>query len=885
MKGHFRALLSTVFCLLAYAGFFASTSHAAPWQVTKFEAHGGAPYDALGWRTAEYFTESDALSASAIKEIEDFLGETAELYASLGFADPVAKNALDSAITGQDGTQVIRVYVYPYEGAPLGWYTSGDACSQPATRRMALNINTLAVMDQGKLTDMAYQTLAHELFHAVQKASASNKGCGFNQWISEGTADAVAYYAARKLRNIKFEKELASIQAIKVYGARPYSDPLNTLDPKDLSHGYMTSSFWRYLAEVSYASRRAGNPPGAAPAEEDYRYLADLLNTPYQGQPDNVTDELGWLSDWISRYPQIPANLATVYAGFVTTFAEHVNTRIAHLNFIPNRMDWEPRWLARVFGECPFIGLVGDFTAQEHTVRLSKNAAGCFYMTLHPRSTQPDIQIEVTGTDLDALKQLRIGMQDGSFLSAPVISSRAGNIAPEHVASWNFPALRTMRMTFIVSNMADDPARTRPFDAKFKVMAGSYTFTLGDGQQGPLPAAPVYGPQQAASQSQRGADRPTRREIVDQDRADVLANPLSSLSSFGSTSQNLESSRCDTQRLALNLCGSQLVIDLEVVAFRQQRNMLEAGVFNSAGGLYGVGVQAMLDGRFMRANMLAEKTIFGQVGHKIRISIPNIEYGFTGSFDKAVIEVAKANDDYHKYRAYGPAVRSGLRTYSQPPAGRVTIEEYGPNILRGTFAADLIDEANPGPDEAPKLATTISGQFLIPSPWRGDPDFEIDEQAMRRTMVQNMLQSGPFGSAPMRAMIAQMGAPPASVCEAGFTAEEIEAMGFTTGCAANSSAGSVGIPQQCSCACDARGREANEPVCQQQCRAEWQTCPEQGQLSEASSGSDLLEAQVRELIALMQAKNIPQYAQDAHIRTFRSLPEPQRLTILQSYRD
>ena len=884
MKGRAGSLFSSVLGLLACVGLFTTNAVAAPWQITKFEVHGGAPYDALGWRTAEYFTDSDDLSPSVVREIEDFLGDTARLYESFGFADPIATGALDSAVTGQDGQPVIRVYVYPREGAPLGWYTSGPPCSQPETRRLALNVNTLQVMDQGQLTDMAYQTLAHELFHAVQRASASYKGCGFNHWISEGTADAVAFYASRKLRSIGFEQQLASVRSIKVYGARPYSDPLNTTDPQELGHGYLTSSFWRYLAEVSFKARGKQPPEGDSPAE-DYHYLADLLNTPYGGRADNIMDELGWFSDWVSRYPQIPGNLPAVYAGFVTSFADYVGAGLARLTFIPNRMDWEPRWLGRVFGDCPFIGLVDDFTPQEHTVDMKRNAANCFYMSMHPNSTQPDIKIEVTGTDPDTLKQLRMGMQDGSFLSAPIISARPGDHAPVYVASWTFPALRTVRMTFIVSNMAEKPTRTKAQDVTFKVMAGSFIFTLGNGQQGPLPVPPVYGPEQPEPAPQRTPERLTRREIVEQARVDILVDPISGIAPYASSERDIDNGTCDADRLELNLCGSQLNIDLEVFAFRQQRNMLEADVFSSPGGLFGVDVAMMTDPRFIRARAEVTEAIYALVGRKIRIFVPDIEYGFTGTFDNAVIEVAKANDDRHLYRAYGPGVRRGFRTYSQPPSGRVTIEEYGPSILRGTFEADLIDEADPGPDEAPKIATTISGRFLIPSPWRGDPDFEIDEQAVQRALIQNMLQSGPFAAGPMRDMIGQMGAPPPGVCEAGFTESEIEAMGFTTGCGTGTSS-SGSVAPDCSCECDDRETEEALPVCQQQCERDWNTCPMPvGSPNSLTSGDANLEAQVAEFEALLEAKNIPAFMREANVRTFRSLPEPQRLEMLENYRN
>ncbi|AFJ02233.1 hypothetical protein Q7C_1076 [Methylophaga frappieri] len=850
------------------------------WQVTEFELYGDAPVDEHDWIAEESASIQPALSDEMIQDIEEFLGQTAKLYAKLGFADPVAKGAIDSVVIGKNGRKVIRVYVYPTENGPGGWYSSGKPCAMPVTSRKVLNINTFNRYKGKQVSDAAYQTLAHELFHAVQRASDSHTQCGLSDWISEGTADAVAYFASNKLRKTQFKLERRNIQTIKLYGARGYNTPLNK--PEDALGGYLTSSFWRYLAEVSAASRQGIVHPGAAPADEDYRYLADLLNTPYTDKltPDN---EIKWLNRWMRTYPHIRTNLATAYSGFVTTFAEILHTRVGQLSFIPDPTEWEPRWLKRLFGRCPFVGHVSDFDSLQHQIVIKENGAACFFIMVDPNTNQSAIKIELVGTDVKAMQQLRIGMQDGSFLSAPILSSRSEDYAVQVVASWTFPALKNTRMTFVVANMASEPERSQSVTPDFQIMAGNYRFTLGGGEVGPvLPG--IYGPQQMtppASSGKPNPTKPTRKKLAEKKQADALRDPAMQLSPVGKANRKnyADPTECNLTQKQLNLCDAQLLIDLQVVGFPAQRAMLAADSFESPQSFLGVNPNNLDEIRQVSA--ILDQEIAAIDGRKIRIAVPKIDYGFSGQFDNAELIVAKANDSHYQYRAYGPTVRDGNRTYHQPPNGRVHIKTYSPTQLSGTFEADLIDEANPGPDEAPLVATQIRGEFLIPSPWRGDDDFQVDEQSTRQALIQNTLKTTPFGAAPIQAIIENMSAPPADLCAAGITDAELSAMGFKSGCGNQTESTSAVTTPHCRCDCAVHQQESAQTACQSQCQTAWQTCPSP---ASETAGDKTLAAQAAELDALLKAKNLPDAIREANIATFRALPEPQRLQLLEQFR-
>ena len=262
-----------------------------------------------------------------------------------------------------------------------------------------------------------------------------------------------------------------------------------------------------------------------------------------------------------------------------------------------------------------------------------------------------------------------------------------------------------------------------------------------------------------------------------------------------------------------------------------------------------------------------------------------VDYGFTGGFDNAVIEVSKADDDRHGYKAFGPRVYEGRRPHSRPPNGQVTILEYSPTVLRGTFRAGLVDEANPGSDDAPTIATRIEGEFIITSAWQGDPDFALDKTATRDALIQNMLQQSPLGTDTMRELIRSSGAPPQALCDAGLDDGQLEALGFATGCgpASSSSGGAVSSP--CSCDCDMRPEEEKKPACPLACRAAWAACPAAAPAALTANPQDAeqIETQAAWLEERLREKNIPGAVRTQILEMFRQSPALSRDLMLKQY--
>src|SRR5690606_21385982 len=125
-------------------------------------------------------------------------------------------------------------------------------------------------------SERAYEDLAHELFHNVQRAYQSAYALNHDLWITEGQAQAVGVDTAYKLRNVMLFKTTKQTYRL---GGRPYYIPLTKkIEDED---AYRTSSFWRYIGE-HYAASKKNQHAGVKPIPADYGYLAKVLAHPFK---------------------------------------------------------------------------------------------------------------------------------------------------------------------------------------------------------------------------------------------------------------------------------------------------------------------------------------------------------------------------------------------------------------------------------------------------------------------------------------------------------------------------------------------------------------------------------------------------------------------------
>jgi hypothetical protein len=112
-------------------------------------------------------------------------------------------------------------------------------------------------------------------------------------------------------------------------------------------------------------------------------------------------------------------------------------------------------------------------------------------------------------------------------------------------------------------------------------------------------------------------------------------------------------------------------------------------------------------------------------GTSVNLVIPLIDYGFSGSFGNAYITMNRANRDTHYsvYESIGPRDAKPGPEKAFPLSGSVTIEEYTPWVLRGSFSAAMVDKARSDMNADDPVLTVVhqlTGTFNVTGPWRGD---------------------------------------------------------------------------------------------------------------------------------------------------------------------
>lgn len=192
-----------------------------------------------------------------------------------------------------------------------------------------------------------------------------------------------------------------------------------------------------------------------------------------------------------------------------------------------------------------------------------------------------------------------------------------------------------------------------------------------------------------------------------------------------------------------------------------------------------------------------------QDGSSVSIAIPLIDYGFTGSFGNASISMNRAHKDTHdsNFQAVGPRDAIPGPGFAFPLSGKVTILEYTPWVLRGTFSAAMVDLAESdlsGDDPVLQVVRNISGSFNIIGPWRGDSRAQVEApENIERSVVQDV------GSV--------LGV---TVTDATGTPGQSNPAGQTS----STSSGGSG----CDCSCNVANSAA--PQCVQLCEATFKAC-------------------------------------------------------------
>ncbi|WP_041682735.1 hypothetical protein [Pusillimonas sp. T7-7] len=649
-----------------------------------------------------------------IRDFEKYLSQVAAHYESMGFRAPKLP------MTKNDSAYAVYVYDFPpgETTALSGYFPDGSV-------NLRLDLS-LAIVN-GKPSERAYEDLAHELFHNVQRAYQSAYALDHDSWITEGQAQAVGVDTAYKLRNVMRFKTTEQTYRL---GGRPYYKPL-TKAIEEEDEDYRTSSFWRYIGE-HYAASKKDQHAGVKPIPADYGYLAKVLAHPFKG-PSSRAADLRWLDRALKQ--ELGLGLNRLYANFITTFAEYVPERLHKMSSTPDKA--ASKWWKYIFDGCEVVMPMSPSSPTGRVeLDLDRNAAGCFLVNAQGvMSTDWEIDIAITARSgsPEALKALHIGTDGGQKVGLPRIVGMSKGGGGGYLGHWRFRIRTGQRQVFVISNVAEDAEKSKPQ----KVVLDLTISTWGSNMTKPVPQK---APPKKKTPKVKGAKKTDVGTKPDEGSADL--NYLTATSALGTEVRMEAYNPGCKEPFRFKPCGPALSIGLSLTP----GSLVASDLFKtgSRGGWFGQmhnivkSKAAIIKGYEDYAGRVSQME-----GVHVDIQIPDISYGFTGSFNNARISVSGRDDT--NYVSIGPqnVTPRGMHAH-YPLSGQVSIEEFTPAALRGRFAARLVDmdRVKPGTQTLP-THKTISGQFVITAPWEGDPNIERMVPSAESSL-QSLTEASPF---------------------------------------------------------------------------------------------------------------------------------------------
>jgi len=813
-------LLIVSIILMAFGIAFSSLAYAAgydPWPTTQFQVFPGNPVrvrDEDAIIPDEYLDMRDFfldVNPDAIEELELALHEAAQWYKKNHFPAP----RLEPLVQTENGL-AYRVYLCTNDQSfknRLGMYRyctkrgayAGLCANEKQGDSSTLYVNAgLGNFVNDKMTWQAYQTAAHELFHAIQATTAfrhSPNTCGIKKWIGEGMADAIAFDIADELWKGRAAKPSDTASVIKEYGYRPYSEPLAiptstacVPDGSMIGSGctpatvdYTSSSFWRYLSD--------------AQGSKDYAYLRSSTD----GKPGVMDLELGpgntWEreADWLNQglLANFNLTLGQLYHLFVNSFADR---RIPLPSRLSSELEKQKDWLAKLFGPCEEVTLN---PAQPHAVislQLLPLSALCVWVDFDFGGVV-NVTFQSADVDQQKMKDISVGRAGTTLMVRAEPMGKTPTSPPIYIAKWSdWPVNTEEPRVFIVSNTAKKPSNTVTRQIEFTVSLpqNNNNFLAKTEPKPPhdLTPKPVGKRNTVALRKQR---EKTAKMVKEELEAGLdTDNP--------NTSGGIEVTRRMNERpceepFRFVACGPRIAISLEV----RPGGLATAGHATADGGAL-----AQLMGQFQAMAAIgsnkgaqgledAAKRISALDGNSVGIVIPMIDYGFTGTFNNAHLSVAMG--DGNVYQAIGPEDGKPGPEVAFPLSGTVTIEEYTPMVMRGTFSGDLVrPEMITTPDPVLPVLHQVSGSFQAVSPWIKDARIERIIVSDQDDLVRDMASA------------------------LGLDASKLTGLASSNAQSSSNQSPSKTGGGQLGCDCSCNYINIKRPACDKQCEASYAAC-------------------------------------------------------------
>ena len=425
MRGKSSATgLARLACAAAMIGLFASCpAMANEWPAKSFQpvARQPTPEEISGGReeisaldmVRALYADDENTQTAATKRAGSWVDKIGGYYRNAGHRPPALEPIVQDA-----GVNKYRFYIFPFSWSRTRW-TSTDAGGTYEANTCETNekISWLAInhdVNAGNLPKSNYWTISHELMHALMYGDHILANCNKNSFeVSEGIPEgAAAYLTNKEFRNYSGNLDKTS----SAVGLRSYKLPFFYFSNFEKKHksrlekktGYLTGSFWRFLAErfggLSVFPHILKSPViENATQEWMYRWLEDRLQT-LPGLK-KATAPVN------SRGNEEPPGLFEVYPAFVTEFASYGAAR--YMGFAHRKWSsWQQArnvWLRQAFGGCRKISLDPGRKVDSITLDIDRNAAACLRVRFSGFKGNIRSQIEVSSKDLNKLGSLHLG--------------------------------------------------------------------------------------------------------------------------------------------------------------------------------------------------------------------------------------------------------------------------------------------------------------------------------------------------------------------------------------------------------------------------------------------------------------------------------------------
>jgi len=807
------------------------------WKITQFELFAGAPYQLENGVLQEYgydWAESEAWLPDNFDrtEVEVALNEAAEWYSKKGFPEPVLEPEVDT-----ENGKAYRVYVCTEAmwgslvlrefGEIIGVFDTEHSLWSDCGRE--LDPNTLSTkrtwagyngpcavaqggrpvmfikadgpaFDNGRLTARGYATLAHELFHAIQAGtvmSNSPNPCDIGGWIEDGQADAIS------MDMLDDDQLWAAIPQptdddwiTKYWGIRPYRENI-AIDPS----GYPVSSFWAFLADLNRGY--------------DYLFTGSdgvLGVFDFEIQDSGKWDsEVMWLDEGLSAQSNKRLNnkrLNELLGLFLNDFSMRVPTMSWTTGDL--KKDW-PKWVDSYLGPCKKITLAPRNPSQLFRQIIKPVAGACIWLTVNVPHAAASVSLQTESADVSVFEDILIGLPRGNAILTPARNAGVSPLDPsKFVGIWANLTVPTGAPTLLTfTNAAEDPQKTKPRDLDFNISISSSKINLrgiapaGPGTLAPPALKPTY-EKNKESLSQKIAA--TTAMISEQKRLDKGAltpyGPMSTGVTFHS-----EQSACRNP-FKYSACGPKMRISMKLMPGTW------GNVFQSAGGTGGPTSQIVssmieqaLSTPFDHTDVVneLEQKLESIDASGVSITMPYVDYGFTGSFNNALIRTKVGGISME---SIGP--RDASKQF--PLIGTVNIEAYTLFHIQGSFSAPLA-YFEPGLTPSQKVyrsGPTLTGTFNQVAPWLSDS---------RVTLIK--LQTENEKDDDIGSVLDQLTNSILSSLEQGNSPGDDGSAGGSASSGGDSSGGTNG--GDCDCDCANRGKL--EEFCEFVCEEEFAVCP------------------------------------------------------------